>query len=440
MSRDSARLDRRTVPSAGKSPPAPKSRPGRRALDLRAERLLAHGAESELMLASHSRSGDELEVLKALRKDKAGDAVAIGRFAREVELATQLRAPGILPSRKVRRASGVVVLVMPCVLGPDALTFLVECVRRGRVPSLRALLPPALQLGEALAAMHRGEARAPACSHGDVTAGNVLLSMTGRSHLIDFGSVRTVETFPHGPRQDLRQLGLLLAALRAGRLPGGTEPPRPEQLRATSAPPEEQAFDLLVSRCVHPPEAGGFTDVEQYANALHALLQPSMLEEAGPSLAEELRYLFGQPHRGRAFGTGPFRPPMLPMQLSWLPPVPTSAVTVQIPEGAADTPVPDQPTDQITQPMRRVDLELAQEAAEPTEPEVPEEAAETDIDMGQGEDGKRTETDMAPFEESGTIGGARGVPLWLVVALVGSGFLIAGAVFTGVALIFGWAG
>ena len=351
-------------------------------LDLRSERVLARGEDAELVLASH-KEGDGLEVLKALRADRAADAQAVARFTHEVDIALRLRAPGLLPVRRVRRSSGVVVLVMPCVLGPDSWTFLVECERRGRAPALAALLPPALQLAEALSAMHRGDAGVPPCAHGDLTAGNVLLSMTGRCHLVDYGSVTMVEDDPKGPRRDLQQLGILLGAMRAGRLPGGPLPPPPGEVPLNIAvPDDERAFDRLVSRCVHPAERGGFEDVDEFAEALHSLLGEGGAREARAALAKELEELFGKPHRGRAFGTGFYRPPMVPMLLSWLPPVPRSAAVERHEPARKLDPGPnvhEPPPEVITQPTRAIPTH----PGKPDQPEeLPEEAAATDVDLG----------------------------------------------------------
>lgn len=354
--RDSSGLVRRTLPSTkakAERRAAARGAPLRRALDLRPERVLARGAECELVLASH-RNGDELEVLKGLRTDRGADTEVVARFAREVEIATALHGPGLLPACRVWRSSGIVMLQMPCVLGPDAWTFLIECERRGRVPGFPSILPPALQIGAALAAMHEGQAGLPPCSHGNVSAGNVLLSMDGRCHLVDFGSVATTEENPAGPRSDLRQLGLLVAAWRAGRLPGSVVPPEPGPVTPNIAlGADERAFDRLVARCVHPEERGGFRCVRDFLDALGALTPAGLREDAALALARELEHLFGPPHRGRAFGAGFFRPPMLPMLLSWMPPAPRLAA-------ACPSPPPDAPPrpaaehDEITQPMRAV--------------------------------------------------------------------------------------
>ncbi len=400
------------------------------------------------MLASH-KEGDGLEVIKALRPDRAADAQAVARFAREVDLALRLRAPGLLPVNRVRRSSGVVVLVMPCVLGPDSWTFLVECERRGRAVGVQALLPPALQLAEALAAMHRGDAGLPPCAHGDLTAGNVLLAMTGRCHLVDYGSVTMVEDDPRAPRRDLSQLGTLLAAMRRGCLPGGPLPPPPGELGVNIAQSdEERAFDRLVSRCVHPASRGGFEDVEQFAEGLYALVGSGGLQEARSALASELEELFGKPHRGRAFGTGFYRPPMVPMRLSWLPPVPRSAaVERNAPVRKLDPgpEVPEPPPEVITQPTRAI----------PTHPglsdlpdsgddliEIPEEAIATHEDMPRpveaGEDAALDPAALATEEivRASPSGQARrSLRIELVVLAVASVAFLAGVVLAGAVLL-----
>ena len=449
MARDPTRPQQRTAPGArGKRRPTDrsrpgrtrpgKSRPGRRVLDLRSERLLARGEDAELVLASH-REGDGLEVLKGLRPDRAADAQAVARFTREVDLALRLKAPGLLPVKRVRRASGVVVLVMPCVLGPDAWTFLVECERRGRAVGLQALLPPALQLAEALAAMHRGDAGLPPCAHGDLTAGNVLLAMTGRCHLVDYGSVTMVEDDPKAPRRDLQQLGTLLAAMRAGRLPGGPLPPPPDELPLNIAiSDEERAFDRLVSRCVHPADRGGFEEVDQFAEALYTLVGAGALAEARAALARELEELFGKPHRGRAFGTGFYRPPMVPMLLSWLPPVPRSAsVERRLPARKLDPgPAVEEPEpERITQPTRAIPTHPGQPGA--PEQELPEEAAVTDVDMlGPDDPAARATQEISRTSEPGATD--RGsLRLELVFLGVASLAFLAGVLLAGALLLLG---
>jgi serine/threonine protein kinase len=430
------------------------------------------------VLASH-REGDGLEVLKALREDRASDAQAVARFSREVDLAVRLRAPGLLPVRRVRRSSGVLVLVMPCVLGPDAWTFLVECERRGHAPSLQALLPPALQVAEALAAMHRGDAGLPPCAHGDLSAGNVLLSMTGRCHLVDYGSVTMVEDDPRAPRRDLQQLGLLLAAMRAGRLPGGSPPPPPSDTTLNIAvPDEERAFDLLVSRCIHSGEQGGFDEVEEFAEGLHALIGPGVLEQARSALAAELEQLFGKPHRGRAFGTGFYRPPMIPMLLSWLPPVPRSAAVDRHQPARRLDPgpaAPEPPPEVITQPTRAIpthpgehrrriegdpavevirQVEVPEDAAATEEipsrasrfaaatrsrpdPTPPESANTTKIPGPIPPDAQATEEIVRPSTRPAPAVKSRASRLELVVILVASTAFIAGALLAGAFLLLG---
>lgn len=451
MARDSDKLVRRTSPDGsgqGKVRPADpsrpgrtrpgRSRPGRRVLDLRSERILARGEDAELVLASH-RDGDGLEVLKGLRPDRAADAHAVARFSREVDLAIRLRAPGLLPVRRVRRASGVLVLVMPCVLGPDAWTFLVECERRGRAPGLQALFPPALQLAEALAAMHRGDAGVPPCAHGNLTAGNVLLSMTGRCHLVDYGSVAMVEDDRKAPRRDLQQLGLLLAAMRAGRLPGGPLPPLPAELPLNLAISDDaRAFDMLVSRCVHPATQGGFKEVEEFAEELYGLVGAGVLEQARSALATELEELFGKPHRGRAFGTGFFRPPMVPMLLSWLPPVPRSAAVERhrparkLDPGPAK---PEPPPEVITQPTRAIPTHPGK--PEPPPEELPEEAAVTDTDLaGAARLGARATPEMSRSTDAPDAGRSS-LRLELVVLVVASAAFLAGVLVAGALLLLG---
>ncbi len=318
----SGRKRRRTSP--GERPPT----------GLRAERVVARGQTSYLLLASSPTGpvGDQLELVKRLRPDKAHRSTARRRFAQEVRVASRVSGPGLLDARRIKNSTGDIALVMPWLDGPDLLAFLVECERRGRRPRLLAILPIALRLGEALAALHRGGNGLAPMAHGAVNAGNVVLSSEGGCWLVDYGHTVPLTDGPRPAQADLRALGELLATLRAGTLP--------DSQRSTGGPPPHESedlgrqFDRLAARCLVPPEQGGFASADDYLAALGGMLDTSTLRQAVPALVQELELLFGTPRAGGGYRTGLFRPPLLPMVVSWLPPVPRSAAV----DGATDRP------------------------------------------------------------------------------------------------------
>lgn len=297
----------------------------RRAVALRPERMLARGVEADLVLTGYGE-GSALEVVKRLNKAALRRRGALRRFLIEIQTATAVEGTGFLPARRIRRGSGEMALVMPWVDGADLMTFLVECMRRGRVPKLDATIAVALQMTEALAQLHAGPGRLAPTIHGAVEAENILLTRDGEACLIDFGSCRALDDLPSGPRRDLRALGELLAAMREGVLPGMlAEPirsPRDGGPGLKAGVPRDVALDQIISRFVHPPEVGGFPTARAARSALKSLVDASASFVSGPTLAAEVQLVMGLQPGARARSS---RPPFVPMIVSWLPPALKSA-------------------------------------------------------------------------------------------------------------------
>ncbi len=293
---------------------------GRRAVALRPERMLARGVDSDLVLTAYGE-GSAREVVKRLNKQALRRRGALRRFLDEIRTATSVRGTGFLPARRIRRGSGEMALVMPWVDGPDLMTFLVECMRRGRVPKLDATLAIATQMVEALDQLHSGPGKLNPLVHGAVQAENILLTSNGEACLIDFGACKPLDDLPDGPRRDLRALGELLAAMREGVLPGMLTRvvPAPGDLSPgqEAGSPRELALDRIISRCVHPPEVGGFPTARAARSALKDLSDASVSFVSSSALASEVQLVMGTRPGARARSS---RPPFVPMIVSWLPP------------------------------------------------------------------------------------------------------------------------
>lgn len=407
---------------------------------LRPERVLARGEVSNLVLARPDQAGEggRLQVFKTLRTDRELSSAVLARFNNELYVAIRVKGPGLLDGSVDKLTTGEPGVRMPWVDGPDLVAFLLECERRGRVPRLAALLRIALTVGEALVVLHRGGEALPPLCHGSVQPGNVLLSGEGDCWLIDFGQARQLSEHPDGARQDLRSFGGLLAALRAGTLPDS-----PHSWGGPGVSEEHalgRLFDRIAARCLVSPDNGGFADVAAFLASLRDALDSRAIATARSALVDELELLFGSRRSGAGYRGGPFRPPLLPMVVSWLPPVPRSAAVD--PVLSAESESPDE-TDQETAavdsvrseaPVRSEPPPRSKPPAPPKPPRawaqdrLPAEARETDEMSAPGlvEVGATQRQSGYPLRVS-RLAARRGRSVWLMRGAMVA-FLIVGVV------------
>jgi len=153
-------------------------------------RLLDHGGMGEVWLA-RARGPERVHktvVVKRIRKERASDEVARGRFADEARVAVSLSHPHIVPVFEFGELDGNYFLVMEWLRGGDLAR--IAGVERAPLPwAATALI--GTQLCDALAYVHARSNQAGArLVHGDVTPRNVLFSTDGHALLADFGLAR----------------------------------------------------------------------------------------------------------------------------------------------------------------------------------------------------------------------------------------------------------
>lgn len=177
--------------------------------------------------------------VKRLRRDAVDDPDARARLRDEARFLAAVRHTGVVRSFGLREVGGQVALVLEYLPGFD----LSEVMRGGQVPP-RAACQIALQIAEALAALHGTAEAGPRARfpvvHRDLKPANVRVTPAGRVCLIDLGigwSARgTREAMSggyvlgtpqylaperaaglSGPGADIWALGVLLAELVSGR-------------------------------------------------------------------------------------------------------------------------------------------------------------------------------------------------------------------------------
>ncbi len=145
-------------------------------------RELGSGGMAIVYLANDLMHDREVAI-KVLRPE-LGEALGKARFLREIEIATNLSHPNILPVYDSGSASELLYYVMPCVDG-ESLRDRME--REGQLPIDESLSITA-QVSDALSHAH-----ANGVVHRDIKPANIMLS--GETALVaDFGIARAVET------------------------------------------------------------------------------------------------------------------------------------------------------------------------------------------------------------------------------------------------------
>jgi serine/threonine-protein kinase len=228
----------------------------------RVDRLLGAGGMATVYLAEDLRH-HRLVALKVMRAELAA-TVGADRFLREIEIASQLSHPHILPVYDSGEADGVLYYVMPYVEGES----LRELVQRGGQLPVDEAVRLGREVAEALAFAHTRN-----IIHRDIKPANILLS-AGHALVADFGIARAM-----GAEGGLTQTGLAV---------GTPQYMSPEQ--ASGAPQVDARADvyavgiMLYEMLAGEPPFTGPT--------AQAILARSLTEEVRP-LGEKRRDLPG---------------------------------------------------------------------------------------------------------------------------------------------------
>jgi serine/threonine protein kinase len=201
------------------------------------EREVGRGGMATLYLAREVGSS-QLVVIKVMHPAVV-NAVGIERFLREIEIATSLSHPLIVPLYHSGNAGGVLYYVMPYVEGES----LYQRLERERQLPLEAALRITHDVAEAL-----GYAHSRGFLHRDIKPENILLA-DGRALVADFGLARAIGAADH---EKLTETGIMV---------GTVFYMSPEQLRGQRD--LDQRADIYSLGCIlyemltgEPPYAG----------------------------------------------------------------------------------------------------------------------------------------------------------------------------------------
>jgi serine/threonine-protein kinase len=220
--------------------------------DVRGKRLgryhliehLASGGMAEIYLASHAGEGGfskEL-VLKVLHQRFAEDENVVGMFAREAQLGTSFKHPGVVDTYEMASEDDVRFIAMEHIPGRTLTELVLRALETGRPLPLPYAAFILGQVADALAYLQEGRDAAGApleIVHRDVSPTNIVISDSGQTKLIDFGiakrgrdvlegsgarpgklgymSPEQVKGLPLDGRSDLFSLGTILYEITVGR-------------------------------------------------------------------------------------------------------------------------------------------------------------------------------------------------------------------------------
>lgn len=201
------------------------------------EREVARGGMATLYLA-RELSSNQLVAIKVMHPAVV-NAVGIERFLREIEIASSLSHPLIVPLYHSGNAGGVLYYVMPYVEGES----LYQRLERERQLPVEAALRITHDVADAL-----GYAHSRGFLHRDVKPENILLA-GGRALVADFGLARAIGVADH---EKLTETGIMV---------GTVFYMSPEQLRGQRD--LDQRADIYSLGCIlyemltgEPPYAG----------------------------------------------------------------------------------------------------------------------------------------------------------------------------------------
>jgi len=160
------------------------------------ERELGHGGMDTVFLARDVKHGREVAI-KVLHEDLA-IAMGADRFRREIQIATSLSHPHILPLYDSGEADGSLYYVMPLVTGES----LRARIDREKILPIEDALQITQEVASALGFAHRKNV-----VHSDIKPENILLE-SGHAIIADFGIARVVSSM--GDTAALTQTGMSL--------------------------------------------------------------------------------------------------------------------------------------------------------------------------------------------------------------------------------------
>ena len=267
---------------------------------LRVIERVGHGTFGDVYRAWDTRLDREV-ALKVLHRIES-QVESLPTAIEEGRLLARVSHPNVVTVYGAERIKGQVGVWMEFVHGSTLETELRE---RGPFPAQR-VIDIAIQLGDALAAVHRA-----GILHRDVKTQNVMRDGGGRLLLTDFGACELLQgpsepaqssvgtplcTAPEvieghraTPQSDVYSLGVLLYRLATGRYPveGRTlEDVRAAHARGTRIPIRDARPDLpeslanLIERAIHPNRARRFQSADELRDGFAALVQPTAARSA----------------------------------------------------------------------------------------------------------------------------------------------------------------
>ena len=202
------------------------------------EKLIASGGMGEVYLA-HQKGTEQIVAIKKLKREYYQDHVAVERFINEAKVYGRVTHPNAVKLHDVLNVDGQLCIVMEYVDGKT----LAQYVAEHYVFSMRQIIDIALQIADALAAVHKA-----GIVHRDLKTDNIMLieSVSGRFavKILDFGIAKIKDGCPNtltqqgtlvgtpafmspeqcygmpaDHRSDIYSYGLILFFIICGRLP-----------------------------------------------------------------------------------------------------------------------------------------------------------------------------------------------------------------------------
>ncbi|MBQ8037013.1 MAG: serine/threonine protein kinase [Proteobacteria bacterium] len=202
------------------------------------EKLIASGGMGEVYLA-HQKGTEQIVAIKKLKREYYQDHVAVERFINEAKVYGRVTHPNAVKLHDVLNVDGQLCIVMEYVDGKT----LAQYVDEHYVFSMRQIIDIALQIADALAAVHKA-----GIVHRDLKTDNIMLieSVSDRFavKILDFGIAKIKDGCPNtltqqgtlvgtpafmspeqcygmpaDHRSDIYSYGLILFFIICGRLP-----------------------------------------------------------------------------------------------------------------------------------------------------------------------------------------------------------------------------